>query len=135
MGARDARVGIGKKRNFAAQKFEVQEFGFAGVVEVGRVVGDLVHPVDELGLDRRTQVQQIFGELRKRYGVVVAGMLDDALSDLKGQIEAGKFQVAMLELLHDTKRVEVVVEPGALRTHNVVQLALPGVAKGRMSNV
>ena len=48
MGASDAGVGVSEERNFGAEKVEVEELGFARVVEVGRVVGDFVHPVDEL---------------------------------------------------------------------------------------
>ena len=42
--------------------------------------------IDELGFQRRTEVEQVFRQLRKRFGVVVAGVLDDAFANFEGEI-------------------------------------------------
>ena len=39
--------------------------GFEAIVEVGGVVGDLVHQINQLGFERRAAVQKIFGELEE----------------------------------------------------------------------
>src|SRR5882724_5502507 len=54
-------------------------------------------------------------------------MLDDSFTDLERQIEAGEIQVALLELLDDMKRVQIVIEPAAVRAHQLVKLAFPRV--------
>ena len=44
-----------------ADLVEREKMRFIAVVEIGGVVGDFVGQVDELGLERRTLVQQVFG--------------------------------------------------------------------------
>src|SRR5882762_271934 len=62
-------------------------------------------------------------------------MLDDSFADLERQIESGEIQVALLELLDDTKRVQIVIEPAAMRTHQFVELAFSGVPERRVPDV
>ena len=78
---------------------------------------------------------KIFRELGKLRRVVIARMLDDAFADLKRQIQAGKIQVALLELLDDAQRLQIVIEAVAVRAQQLVELALSGVAEGRVADV
>ena len=68
-------------------------------------------------------------------GVVIARMFDDAFADFKRQIEAGKIQVALLELLDDPQRLQIVIEAVAVRAQQFIELSLSRVAEGRVPNV
>jgi len=128
-------VEIGEERNTLAKGVEVEQIRFEGVVEVGGVVGNLVHPVDELRFEGRAQVEKVFGEFGKFGGSVVAGMLDDAFADLEGEIEARKGKIAMLEVFDDAEGMEVVIEAAAVRAHEFIKFAFAGVTEGWMANV
>ena len=135
IGAVYAGIGIAEERDFGVQEVEVEEFGFAGVVEVSDVVSNFINPINKLRFEGRTKVEQVFGELRKRRGGVVTGMLDNAFANFKGEIQAGKVEIAVFELLDDAQCVEIVIEGGAVGAHELVEFAFPGVAKGRMADV
>src|SRR5579863_7655510 len=45
-----------------ADLFERQQVGFVSVVEVGGAVGNFIGHIDKLRFERRTQIEQIFGE-------------------------------------------------------------------------
>src|SRR5712692_672158 len=62
-------------------------------------------------------------------------MLDDAFTHLKREIETGKIEIALLEMLDDSQSVEIVIERATVGTHQFVQLALPGMPKRRMADV
>src|SRR5579863_909751 len=62
-------------------------------------------------------------------------MLDDSLAHLKRQIEPRKVQIALLELLDNMQRVQIVVEMVAMLAHSQVELPLACVSKWRMPNV
>ena len=67
--------------------------------------------------------------------VVVARVLDDALANAERQIEPAMRGVALLEVLDDAQRVEIVVEAAAMAREAAVQRALASVAEGRMTDV
>jgi len=129
------RIKFAQKRHLAAEDGEIEKLGFEGIVEIGGVVGNLIHPVNELSFQRRAQIQKIFGELREIRSGIVARMFDDALANLKREIQPGKIQIAMLELLDDAKRVQVVIETAAVGAHQFVELAFAGVAKRRVADI
>ncbi len=131
----DLRVDFAKKRNFLAQNGEIQKLGFESIVDIGRVVGDFIDPVDELRFEGRAQIEEVFGKLGKFRGGIITRMLDDAFANFKGEIQAGKIKVALLELFDDTKRVQIVIETAALRAHQFVELAFAGMAEWRMADV
>ena len=54
-----------------ANLFEREQVGLITIVEVGRAVGNLIGDVDELSFEWRTEVEQIFGELRKLFCGVI----------------------------------------------------------------
>jgi len=131
----DPGVDIREKRDFVAQGVQIEQIGFQRVVEVGGVVSDFVNPVDELRFEGRTQFEQILGQLRVRIGGVIPGMLHDAFADFKRQIEAVEFDVTMFEVLHDAKRVQVVIKAAAVDAHQLVEFSFAGMAKGRVANI
>ena len=118
-----------------AELFELDQMRFVAVVEVGGVVGDFIDEVDELSLERRALVEEIFGELGMFRGGIVAGMFDDSFADFESEIEAGKIQVALLKMFDDVKRVEIVIEALAEFAEAQVELLFSGVAEGRMADV
>jgi hypothetical protein len=131
----DPGVDVREKRDFVPQRVQIEQIGFERVVEVGGVVGDFVDPVNELGFKRRPQVQQILGQFRMRGGRVIPGMLDDAFADFKRQVEAVEFNVTMFEMLHDAKRMQVVIEAAAVDAHQLIEFSFAGMAKGRVANI
>jgi hypothetical protein len=62
-------------------------------------------------------------------------VLHDPLAHFKRQVQPGKFRIAMLELLHRSQRVQVVVKLVAMFLHGRVQNALARMAERRMPNV
>ena len=66
---------------------------------------------------------------------VIARVLDDALADAEGEVEAAVSGVALLEVLADAEGVEVVVEAEAVGLEAAVECALAGVAEGRVADV
>ncbi len=138
-GARVSRFDRGEvfreEGNFVAEGVQIEKIGLEGIVEVGRIVGDFIHPIDELRFERRAEVEQIvrqFGIFGQR---IIAGMFDDAFADFEGEIEAIEADVTMLEMLDDAESVEVVVKTAAVGAHEFVELALAGMAEGRMTDV
>ncbi len=105
MRGNDLRIDFAEKSNFLAQDSKIEKLGFEGIIDVRGVVGNFVDPVDELRFERRPQIQQVFGELRKFRRGVIARMLDDAFANFKREIQAGKIEITLLELFDDTQRV------------------------------
>src|SRR5438552_11437994 len=94
------------------------------VVQISSVVADFVGEVNELRLKGRALVEQIFTQLRIVSGTVIAGVFDDALTHLEGQIQSPKSRVAKLEILHDPQRLQVVVEGFTMSAHRRIQRLL-----------
>ena len=44
-------------------------------------------------------------------------MLDDALADLKGEVQAGEIEIALLELFDDAQGMQIVIELAAVCAH------------------
>ena len=105
------------------------------VVQIGGVVGDLVDQIDQLRFERRAFIEQIFGELRKFRGEIIARMLDDSFAHFEGQIQSGKIQIALLEFLDDVQRMQIVIETIAVLAHAQIELAFAGVTERRMADV
>jgi hypothetical protein len=62
-------------------------------------------------------------------------MLHDAFADFKGQIQAVEFDVTMFEVLHDAKRMQVVIKAAAVGAHQFVEFSFAGMAEGRVTDV
>ena len=69
-----------------------------------------------------------------RRGVIVR-VLDDALADFEGEIQAGKIEIGTLKLFDDAKRLEIVIEARAVSAHQLVELLFAGMAEGWMADV
>ena len=114
---------------------KVEDAGREAIVEVRSEVGDLVGQVDELRFERRLLIKEIRRKFRMFDGIVVARVLDDALADAQGEIEAREGCVTLLEGSDDAERVQVVIEAQAMRVHCFVEGAFARMAEGRMSDV
>lgn len=62
-------------------------------------------------------------------------MLDDAFADFESEIQAGIFEVALLELLDDVERVQIMIEAVAVFAHAQVEQFFAGVAEGRVTDI
>ncbi len=62
-------------------------------------------------------------------------VFDNAFTDFKGKVQAGKIGIALFKLLHDAQSVQVVIKQVTVLAHGGVQNALAGVTKRRMSHV
>ena len=101
------------------------------VVDVVSVVGDLAGDVDDLRLEQR----RLVGREVADPGPVVRGrVLDDALSHLVREIQAGKARISLLEYLDYSQALAVVVEAAVL-LHQSVERALAGMAERRVAEV
>src|SRR6267143_375676 len=128
-------VDLAKKRYFLAQRLHIKKLGFESIVEIGGVIGNFIDPIDELRLEGQAQIEEVFGKPRKFRGGIVARMFDDAFANFKAEIQAGKIEIALFELLDDAQRVQIVIEMAAVRAHQFVELSLAGVTKGRMADI
>ena len=113
----------------------VEKPGLEAIVEVGRVVGNLIGKIDQLRFQRRAQIEQVFRQLRMLVGIVIVRMLDDAFADLEGEIQAGEIDIALLEALDDAQGVQIVVEAHAMASHHRVQRDFARVSERRMTDV
>jgi hypothetical protein len=62
-------------------------------------------------------------------------MLHDALADFKSQIEPRKSRITLLEDLHNTERVQIMVETVIKPAHLPIELVLAGVSEGRVADI
>src|ERR1700722_937767 len=110
-------INLGKKGQFTAQHVEIEQPRLHAIVEIGSVVGNFVDPIGQLRFHGRPPVELILGQIRKLASCVIARMLNDTFAYLKRQIETGKIEIALLELLDDAQRVQVMFEPLAKLAH------------------
>ena len=101
------------------------------VVDVVGVISDLVGVVDDLRFERRRLVGVEFRDLRP---VVAGRVLDDPLSNLPREIQAGKIRIALLQDVHDAHALRVVLEAAVL-LHQPVQDLLAGVTERSVAEV
>jgi len=105
MGGIDLRVDFAKKRSLLAQNSQIQKAGFERVVHIGRIVGNFIDAIDELGFERWAQIQKILRKMWKFRGGMIARMLDDAFANLKRKIQTRKIDITLLKLFNDAERV------------------------------
>ncbi len=129
------RIEFAKERHFAAKDRKIEKLGFEGIVEVCGVVCNFIDPVNQLSFERWALIKKIFRKLGKLRRGVIPRMLDDAFANFKRKIQSGKIEVAMLELLDDAERMQVVIEEAAMRVHEFVELAFASVAEWRVTDV
>src|ERR1022692_526376 len=66
---------------------------------------------------------------------VIARVLDDALAHFEGQVQATEGGVALLEVFHDAKSVQVMVEEKAVGAHGCIERLFAGVSERGMAEV
>ncbi len=135
MAAIHFRVRCVEHRHLRAELIEIKQARLEAVVEIGRVVGDFVDQIDELRFERRPFIEQVFGELRKFRGGIVPRMLDDSLAHLERKIQPREIEIALLELLDDAERVEIMIEAAAVLAHARIEPAFARVAEWRMPDI
>jgi hypothetical protein len=128
-------VDLPKKDDFLTQRIEIEQICFEGIIEVGGVVSDFVDPVDELGFQGRTEVEEILLELRKIRGAIVPRMLDNSFAHLKGKVQARKSKVAVFKLFDDSQGVKIVIKTAAMSAHQLVEFAFSPVPERRMTDI
>jgi hypothetical protein len=131
----DLRVAAAENIDMLADVADLEQPRLHAIVEIRREIRNLVGEIDQLCLERRPLVQEIFGEFRMVFDVVITRMFDDAFTYAKRQVEPAMCGVTLLEVLDDAQRVEVVVEATPVAGKAAVQRALPGVPKGRMTYI
>ena len=62
-------------------------------------------------------------------------MLDDPLANFKCEVQSGKVQISLFELLHDSKRMQVVIEAISVVPHQFIQARFAGMPKWGMADV
>ena len=123
-------------RRDAAQLVERDQAGAQPVVDVVVVVGDLVGEVRDLRLEpgcvRSRKRCPTLAELRARCAREQCLRMPSRVS--KVRFSPRKLGVALLELVDDAQRLQVVLE-AAVVAHAVVQRVLAGVAERRVAEV
>ena len=114
------------------------------VVDVVRVVGDLVGEVAQLRLEARRGLVEKTASDASRFGcfererAAPRTMLQDAFARLEGQIQAVERRVARFEQVDHAQALEVVLEAVAGRVdlaQALVERVLAGVAERRVAEV
>ena len=136
-------VAVPARRAHAARDRELLDRGLLGqrqpVLEVVRLLGDLVGPVDGLRLEcpARTEAQPLDEIERKRKVLRPRRVLQHPLAHVVREVQPRLF-VALLEPVHDPHRLVVVLEAAGLRValaQQAVEHVFPGVAERRVAEV
>ncbi len=99
------------------------------------VVRNLVGKVRQLRLETGLQpLQEPLAEFAELAGVGRRAVLEDAFAHFEGEIQAWKFGVALLQLVHHPQRLQVVLEPAEL-AHAIVERVLPGVTERGVAEI
>src|SRR5262249_55253704 len=100
----DENERLRKSRRFPGQQIHVKKVRFHCVVQVCRVVSNLIHLVNQLRFKGWAQIEEIFAEFRRSAGGIVTRMLDDAFADFKREIQTRMSGKALFEVLDDSQR-------------------------------
>src|SRR5579872_3989519 len=122
-------------RDIASERLQIEQSRLKSIVQIGRVVRNLVHPIDQLRLERRPLIEQIFRELRELFRRIVPRMLHNPLANLKREIQPGEIKIALLKLLHDSQRVQIMIEISGMLPHPRIEPAFACMPKWRMPNI
>ena len=128
-------VETAKYRNACAYTFEGEQVSFVAIVQVSRVIGNLVRQIDQLSFQRRTLLEHILRKFRKLAGIIVVRMLDDAFAHLECQIQSPKSGITHFEIFDNPQGMQIVVEERSVGAHSSVESFFPGVPEGRMPDI
>jgi len=108
-----------------------KKIGGEAVVNVVRVVSDLVGGINDLGFETGKSAQTLDVEVRERARIT---MLDDPLSHLPGKVESVEIRVFFLQNVHNAKALDVVLKT-AILCHQLVEGRFTGVSEGRVTHI
>ena len=132
---RDHRLVLASEHAYLAQSREVEQLCTDSVVHVVVVVGDLIGKVGDLCLEARlSALDEPLTQLPELARVAQRAVLEDPFAALESEVKSTKGRVALLELIHDPQRLQVVLE-AAVVAHALIQRVLAGMAEGSMSQV
>jgi len=118
-----------------AQVGYVDEARAQSIVHVVIVVRDLVGEIGELGLEARLPAaDETLAELAELPRVAQRAVLQDAFAALEREVEPVEVGVAVLELIDDPQRLQVVLE-AAVRAHALIEGVLAGVSEGSVPEI
>src|SRR5246500_5574550 len=115
--------------------FQRQQVRFVAVIEIGGVVGDFVREVDQLGLQRRTLVEEILCQFRMLLRIVIVRVLDDPFAHFERQVQAAKSGVALFKIFNNTQGGAIMVEEKYLLVQCRIESFLSRVSEWRMADV
>ena len=68
-------VDFRERRQLPAQHLQIKQPRLESIVEIGRVISNLIHAVHELRLERRPQIEIVFRQFRKcRRGILLRAL-------------------------------------------------------------
>src|SRR5579859_4028483 len=67
--------------------------------------------------------------------MVIAGVLDDSFAHFECQIQSAECRIALLKILDDPQRMQVVVKGKSVPAHRGIERFFSGVTEWRMSDV
>ena len=126
---------MAKQGQPAANLVERKQPGFESIIEIGRVVSNLIGDIDKLGFKRRTKIEQVLGEFGMQFRLIIVRMLNDALANFERQVEPAEGGITQLKVFHDAQCMQVVVERKPMLTHGHVEGLFTSMAKRRMAHV
>src|SRR5688500_1549420 len=132
--ALDAAQVLGEQRQ-RAELLERDETGAQAVIDVVIVVGDLVGDVRELRLETGLfALEEPFANVAELACMLERAVLQDALASLERQVQTAERRVAVLEVIDDAQRLQVVLEAPEV-AHTFVERILAGVAERRVAEI
>ena len=106
---------MSSEQRHIAQIRYLQKARTEAVIDIVVVVGDFVGQVRDLGFEAwLVPLEEALAEVAEGTRIRQGAVLEDSLPALERQVQSGKFRVTVLELVHDTQRLHVVLEPAEL---------------------
>ena len=117
------------------QFIKPDESGAQAIVHVMVVVCHFIGHIGQLRLERRLlPVQEAAPKFPKRCRITCTAMLQNSLTRLEGEVQAGKSRVFFLQLVDHSQTLQVVLE-ATIVAHTIVQGVLTGMPEWRMPQV
>ena len=135
VGALGIAIKTVKSGNPSANLLKGEQAGLIAVVEIGCVVRDFVGQIDELRLQRRALIEQIFRQLGKLFDRVIVRVLDDAFAYFESKVEPAEGGIAQLKVFDDAQGMQVMVEEKSVLAHDGVQRFFAGVSERWVTDV
>jgi hypothetical protein len=124
-----------ESRNRLANLVHGEETRRESIIDVSGVVSNLISQVDELGFERRATPGKKVLQLGSDVRIEFPGVFDDALPDLKRQVQAIKACIPPFELIDNPQGVPVVLKRASKLAHLPVQFPFADVRERRMAEI